>query len=203
MTVASPRIAIIHAVVPAMQPIEMAFKRHWPHALRANLLDDTLAPDLERDGKLTDAMRARIKRLADHAVAAGAHGIIYSCSAFGEAIAAAAAGTAIPVLKPNEPMFEAAIAAGRRIGMIATFAPAVQSMEDEFRGLARKVASAAKLETICVPEAMAAARAGDVATHDRLVAQAAPRLGDCTPSCWRTSRPPRHSKRSRQSSHAP
>ena len=35
------------------------------------------------------------------------------------------------------------------------------------------------LESVCVPEAMAALQAGDGARHDALLAAAAPRLGSC------------------------
>ena len=174
-----PRIALIHAVYVAMAPVESAFKRRWPEAQRVNLVDDALPGDLERDGRLTDDMHARIRRLADHALAAGADGVLFTCSAFGDAIAAAASALPIPVLKPNEAMFEDALRAGTRIGMLATFAPAVASMEEEFRALAKARGIAATLETICVPEAIAAARAGDISMHDRLVTEAAPRLAHC------------------------
>ena len=173
------RIALIHAVAVAMAPIEAAFREAWPEAECANLLDDSLSLDRERDGRLTAAMTGRIRALADYARAVGAHGILFTCSAFGEAIEAAAAAAPVPVLKPNEAMFEAALAKGRRIGMLATFAPSVASMEDEFRALAAAQGSAAIIETYCVPGAMAALRAGDAATHNQLVAEAAPRFRRC------------------------
>ena len=75
-------------------------------------------------------------------------------------------------------MFEAALKAGRRIGMLATFAPSVASMEDEFRQMAAACRSPATIDTYCVPGAMAALKAGDAATHDGLVAAAAPRFAD-------------------------
>lgn len=173
----APRIALIHAVHAAMAPIEQALRTHWPEVVRFNLLDDGLAAALEAEGGQTPAIRERIARLAVHAQATGVAGILYTCSAFGEAIDAVAAGSAMPVLKPNAPMFEAAVHAGRRVGMLATFAPAVVSMEDEFRALAGP--GGATLETVWVPGAMDAARRGDIAAHDALVAAAAPQLAHC------------------------
>jgi hypothetical protein len=180
MNAPGPRIALVHAVTVAMAPIERAFRRDWPQAQLAHLLDDTLAADLERAGTLDAALTARIRRLAEHAVGIGAAGVLFTCSSFGEAIeAASAALSPVPVLKPNEAMFRRALATGRRIGMIATFAPAIAPMEREFQALIAQAGADATIESICVPDAMTAARAGDHAAHDSLVAAAAPRLAHC------------------------
>jgi len=163
----------------AIDPVQDAFRRLWPEAECANILDDSLSLDRERDGVLTEGMTQRIQALAEYGAATGAAGILFTCSAFGEAIEAAAAGLPIPVLKPNEAMFEAALGLGRRIGMLATFAPSVGSMETEFREMADARGTGATVETYCVPGAMAALKAGDGAVHDRLLAEAAARFADC------------------------
>lgn len=173
------RIALVHAVTVAIEPVQEAFRQLWPEAECANILDDSLSLDRERDGMLTEAMKRRIRALAEYGAATGAAGVLFTCSAFGEAIEAAAAQLPIPVLKPNEAMFEAALVVGRRIGMLATFAPSVGSMEHEFREMANTNGRRAAIESYCVPGAMAALKAGDGAEHDRLIAEAAPRFADC------------------------
>jgi len=173
------RIALIHAVAVAMAPVHEAFALLWPAAQCTDLLDTALSVDRERDGELTAAMRRRIATLADYAAGTGAAGILFTCSAFGEAIEAAAAHSPVPVLRPNEAMFEAALAAGNHIGMLATFRPSVAGMEQEFGELAAARGRATRLETICVEGAMRALQEGDGATHDRLIAAAAPRLKHC------------------------
>jgi Asp/Glu/hydantoin racemase len=173
------RVALIHAVVVAMQPIHEAFRRGWPEAELANILDDSLSPDREKDTDLTPAMFSRIDSLARYAIENGAQGVLFTCSAFGEAIEAATKTAKVPVLKPNEAMFTQALSVGRRVGMLATFAPSVASMEDEFRQMARQRQTDATIESYCVPGAMAALRAGDSAKHDALIAEAAPRLRHC------------------------
>lgn len=174
-----PRIALIHAVPVAMAPIEAAFQRLWPQVQRSNLLDDGLSGDLQRAGHLSPALHDRIAHLVDYALESGAQGVLFTCSAFGEAISAAAASAPVPVLKPDEAMFDQALRAGRRIGMIASFAPAVPNMERDFRATAQARGVDVTIESVCVPEAMEAARAGDMARHNRLLAAAAPQLAHC------------------------
>lgn len=173
------RIVLIHAVAVAMAPVEDAFARLWPQAERVNLLDDSLSVDRAASPELTPAMGDRILRLAQYGRDIGADGILFTCSAFGAAIEAAARASPIPVLKPNEAMFEAALAAGARIGMLATFERSIPSMEQEFRDLATARGARAAIVSACVPAAMAALQKGDAATHHAMLAEAVGQLGSC------------------------
>jgi len=179
MTIRRPRIALIHAVTVAMRPVADALAALWPQAQVQHLLDDALSPDRESDGELTDAMRARIVTLARYAHTAGANGILFTCSAFGPAIDDAKAALPVPVLKPNEAMFADALSRGRRVGMLATFAPSVASMEAEFHAMAQSRGVQATLRCECIPAAMQALRDGRGDEHDRLLADAAPAFADC------------------------
>ncbi len=175
----SPRIALIHATPVAMPPVVEAFRQGWPEAETFSILDDGLSTDLARAGSLNAALKQRIASLAAYAASIGVQGILYTCAAFGEAIEAVAQATPMPVLKPNEAMFEAALQRGNRIGLMATFQPAIPSLVQEFEAMAQQRQSAAVLETLCVPEAMAALTAGDVEAHNRCLAAATPRLAHC------------------------
>src|SRR6185295_8106154 len=129
------RITLIHALKHSIVPIETSFKRLWPEARLMNLVDDSLSADLARDGGLTDAMTDRFLSLGRYATGTGADAILFTCSAFGPCIEAVARAHApMPVLKPNEAMVELAAAQGRRIGLLATFAPTLASMPREFPG---------------------------------------------------------------------
>jgi len=162
-----------------MQPVEQAFSLHWPQAEIVHLLDDSLSPDRAGQSVLSPELHARINSLADYAVESGADAILYTCSAFGEAIESAARRLIVPVLKPNESMFEAALKAGKRVGMLATFAPSVDSMEEEFRALAFERHFHTSITTIVVADAMTALKAGDAEQHNSLLADAARGLQGC------------------------
>lgn len=172
------RIALIHALSHSVAPINAAFERDWPEAVRMNLLDDSLSADLARGGKGLDAaMHERFQRLAQYAVDTGAEGILFTCSAFGPCIEAVAQRHAgIPVLKPNEAMVaEAAQGQQGRLGLIATFAATLVSMPPEFPpGIA--------LESLLAEGALDALNAGDAQRHDALIAAQAAALRErgCT-----------------------
>lgn len=170
------RIALIHATPIAVQPVHDAFAALWSEARPIDIMDYSLSPDREAAGRLDEVLSGRIEALARYGVSTGAVAVLFTCSAFGAAIERAAARVDRPVLKPNEAMFEAAMEAGRRIAMICPFAPAAASMEEEFREDAARRGSDATLETVLVPGAIEAVRAGDIATHNRLVADKAATL---------------------------
>jgi Asp/Glu/hydantoin racemase len=176
---ASPRIALIHATPVAIDPIAVAFKRLWPKARTTNLLEDSLSADLAAEGRLTDTMVERFITLARYARGCGADAILFTCSAFGPAIEAARASLDVPVLKPNEAMLEEALAAGTRIGLIATFQPSLPALKGELEDLGRARRMKLTLTTRVVYGALAALHEGQPAEHDRLIAAAAAEMEDC------------------------
>jgi Asp/Glu/hydantoin racemase len=176
------RIALIHATALAVQPIAAAFERLWPQASRMNLLDDSLSVDLARAGSLDRSMIRRFVDLARYARRAGCDAILFTCSAFGPAIEAAAAAVDVPTLKPNEAMFDDALLrcrSGGKLGLVATFEPSLAPMAAELTDKARQAGLAIELRTAFAPQAMQDLAAGRAAEHHRKVAQAAHDLGDC------------------------
>lgn len=166
-----PRIALVHALAHSVEPINSALARDWPQAQRMNLLDDSLSADLAASGRgLDQTMHQRFQRLADYAVDCGADAILYTCSAFGPCIEAVARRHADrPVLKPNQAMVEDAAALAQRIGLVASFAPTLQSMPAEFP-------ASVPLELQLAEGALAALDQGRVDAHDEAVLEAAQAL---------------------------
>ncbi|MEM1381925.1 MAG: aspartate/glutamate racemase family protein [Pseudomonadota bacterium] len=173
-----PRIALIHATRVAIAPIEAAAARLWPEAETISILDESLSVDRQKTVDLSRRLLLRILRLARHAEDADADGILFTCSAFGEAIEEAAERTSVPVMKPNEAMFNDALQYGNRIAMITTFPPAAASMAKEFRDVAKARCSSAVLSTHFCRGALDAKRAGKDTEHDRLIADTAREITD-------------------------
>lgn len=167
------RVALIHALAHSVEPINDAMARDWPDCRRMNLLDDSLSADLAASTTgLDDTMTARFIALADYAVSTGADALLFTCSAFGPCIEAVARRHADrPVLKPNEAMIDDALASGKRIGLVASFAPTLASMPAEFP-------PNCELDTELTEQALAALNRGDVQAHDGFVTDAARRLAE-------------------------
>ena len=185
----APRIALIHATPLAIEPVNTSFKKLWPEASLQNILDDSLSKDHTAAGYLTADMVERFIDLAQYAKRAGCQGILFTCSAFGEAIEAAAAAVAMPTLKPNEAMFEDALRAALNanqndaevlnIGLVATFAASIVSMSEEFNALTAGLERKFKLHSLFVPNAMDALARGHAEEHHRLIAEGVQTMPAC------------------------
>ncbi len=170
---AQPRIVLIHALRDSVAPAMAAMASGWPQARVANLLDDSLSADLAaRHGVIEDSIVDRFLALGRYARATGADGILFTCSAFGVAIDAVKADLRLPVLKPNEAGLEAALAAGRRIALLATFPSTIPSMTHELEAMAAARGIVPTIMTRVVAGALAALQVGDAVRHDALIAAA-------------------------------
>lgn len=180
----APKIALIHATPLAMMPIQEALERLWPDARCMNLLDDSLSSDLATAGSINTELMDRFESLTRYAEAVGAHAVLFTCSAFGSAVEAAAAKAGVPTFKPNEAMFGEALDVcaklGRvgRIGMLSTFSPSVASMRDELLHMASVRGVDVTLRVECPDGAFKALSEGRVDVHDTLVSEAGQKLLD-------------------------
>lgn len=165
----APRIFLIHATPVAIEPINEAFGRLWPEAQLVNLLEDSLPKDLASAGTLTADLKLRFLALASYAVQAGADAILFTCSAFGEAIDLCKEAVNVPVLKPNEAMIEEALTTASRIAILATFEPAITSMSEEFKQTAKLMGKPLELVAYTDASAFKALQAGDESTHNEAI----------------------------------
>lgn len=173
-----PKIYLVHAQPISMAPVEASFRSHWPQARLAHLLDDSIFSDYGLDGCLTDAMIERFRELGRYCAAAHADAILFTCSAFGRAIDAVKRDQSIPVLKPNEAMYDELMTKRGRIALLATFAPSLPSMMAEIEEHMKATGVQLQVDTHLVEGALDALRQNRPDEHNRLIAEAAGAFAD-------------------------
>ena len=168
-----PRIGLVHATPLAIKPAAEAFATHWPEVKLANLLDESLQSDAANSAYDGPAFSERIVTLATYHAACGAEGLLFTCSAFSQAIKAAGRALDVPVLRPDEAAVEQALALAKPVRILCTFPPTlrvVESLVAEFRDDPDQPVAFELIEG-----ALDAIRKGDTKHHDRLIAEAAER----------------------------
>ena len=174
-----PKIYLIHAADVAMPPIVASFRANWPQARIVNLLEDGLMNDLAADGRLTAAMTERFVQIGHYCVKAAADAILFTCSAFGPAIEECRRQVAIPVLKPNEAMYEQLVAKSGTVSLLATFQPSLPSMLAEIAALAKQRGTSVTVRPQLVEGALAALQDNRPDDHNRLIAEMAAKQPGC------------------------
>ena len=127
---------MIHATRLAVEPALAAFREHWPEARPVSLVDESLQLDAANTGYDGPSFTLRILALAEYQVANGAEGLLFTCSAFSDAIKAAGRALEVPVLRPDEAAIEQALGLGEPVRVLVTFAPTlrvVKNLVAEFR----------------------------------------------------------------------
>lgn len=176
--IGQPKIYLVHAMRVSMDPVEASFRSHWPEARLAHLLDDSLFSDFGADKVLTSAMIERFRALGRYCADAHADAILFTCSAFGPAIDAVKRDQKIPVLKPNEALYDDLMTRRGRIALLATFAPSLPSMMAEIEEYAATKGVRPQIDTHLVEGALDALLDNRPDEHNRLIAEAAGRFAN-------------------------
>ena len=125
------KVGLIHALEESEAPIRESFKKIWPEAILNEYSDFQLSVD-RANGLDESSIRSRIIDLGQEAVNDHVDAILYTCSAFGDAIEAAKNKFDLPILKPNESAFQNAISAGVDVNILVTFEPSLELLINEF-----------------------------------------------------------------------
>ncbi|MEY4489055.1 MAG: hypothetical protein RIQ79_1563 [Verrucomicrobiota bacterium] len=165
-------LALIHTSATLVPVFQQLCKAQLPHVDTFNIVDDSLVRAIGAKGSLTADIARRVEAYITSAEAGGADYILVTCSSIGPAVEASAPFCAVPVLRVDQPMTDAAVAAGRRIGVIATLPTTLNPTSDLVRRRAALAGKEIELTPRLVSGAFEALMAGDAATHDTLVAAA-------------------------------
>jgi len=165
-------LALIHTSATLVPVFAQLCKAKLPHVDTFNIVDDSLVRAIGAKGSITPDIAHRVDAYIKSAASGEADYILVTCSSIGPAVEISAKSTAVPVLRVDQPMADRAVAAGRRIGVIATLPTTLNPTADLVR---RRAALAGReivlTERLCAG-AFEALMAGDAEKHDALVGAA-------------------------------
>lgn len=169
---AKKRLGLLHTSATLVPIFEQLCKSKLPGVAVSNLVDDSLIKDVIAHGHLRPQTARRVVQLVAAAEDAGADFIMVTCSSIGAAIETAATLSSVPVLRVDQPMADRAVAAARRIGVIATLPTTLEPTADLIRRRAAVANREIELTARLCEGAFEALMSGDAAKHDAMVAAA-------------------------------
>jgi Asp/Glu/hydantoin racemase len=170
MAEARRRIGVIHATAAAMDPVRAALAAELPAVLALHFLDEGLLDGLNQAGGLTPALIRRLATVVGQADTAGIELVLTTCSGYSPVMDTMRTLCSVPIVTIDEVLFEEAVAAGERLGVIATGERSCGTTARALEAEAARRGRTLHLQTRAVPEAFAALVAGDPAAHDARVA---------------------------------
>lgn len=165
-------LALVHTSATLVPVFQQLCKAQLPNVDTFNIVDDSLVRAIGAKGSLTADIARRVQAYITSAEAGGADYVLVTCSSIGPAVEAAAAFSAVPVLRVDQPMADQAVQTGRRIGVIATLPTTLNPTKDLVQRRATAASKSIELTAVLVEGAFEALMAGDAAKHDALVAAA-------------------------------
>jgi len=161
------RVAVIHTSPLTIDPIRALIAELIPGADVVNFVDDSVLPQLARNGGDVSAVEARLVTYARHAEQVGAQVILNACSSVGEVVAQMRASVAVPVVRIDDAMAEEAVARGDRIGVAATLPTTLAPTVALLRRKAEEAGSRASFDARVATGAFRLLAAGDRQGHDQ------------------------------------
>ncbi|HYF75616.1 MAG TPA: aspartate/glutamate racemase family protein [Symbiobacteriaceae bacterium] len=165
-------LALLHTTPMTVTGLKELAAEHVPGVRIINLLDDSLLADVMAAGGVTPEVEGRMRAYIDQAKVAGADAVLCCCSSVGEVIERARPGAALPVLRIDEPMAEAAVKTGSRIGVVATVGTTLEPTANLIRRKATELGRNVTVEALKVEGAYQALTSGRPDEHDALVLKA-------------------------------
>lgn len=166
------RLGLVHTSATLVPVFAALCKEKLPNVDVFNIADDSLVKGIREAGSLTATISRRVAGYLESAELAGADYIMVTCSSIGPAVEAGAKLMGVPVLRVDQPMADKAVAAGKRIAVIATLSTTLEPTADLIRRRAAIANKKIELTSKLVEGAFEALMAGEGATHDAKVAAA-------------------------------
>lgn len=165
-------LALLHTS-PTLSPLfNELTARIIPGVRVLHFVDESLIKNTIAAGKLEKATMRRLIDLVGSTFDAGADATLVTCSSIGPAVDIAAQLHDRPVLRVDRPMAEKAVAAGSRVGVLATLSTTLAPTAALVRRVAEESGKDIEIVEHVCEGAFEAVMAGDGETHDRIVGEA-------------------------------
>ena len=172
------KVFCVHTAMALVGPLTEIFKQYLPEVKLNHIADDSLIQEVIANNAVTPAVRRRLLSYYNAAADAGADVVFNTCSSVGDIADYGNGYARIPIFRIDQPMAAEAVAKYDRIGVISTLPttldPTCRLLQNEAQKAGRKVVLVEGL----ADGAFAAGQSGDGETHDRLIAEAAPKIAD-------------------------
>lgn len=165
-------LGLVHTSATLVPVFAQLCKEKLPGVNVFNIADDSLVKGIIAAGSLTPTIARRVAAYLESAELAGADYIMVTCSSIGPAVEAAANLIGVPVLRVDQPMADKAVAAGKKIGVVATLRTTLEPTADLISRRATAVGKQIALTSRLCEGAFEALMNGDAAAHDAKVAAA-------------------------------
>ena len=165
-------LALIHTS-PTLTPLfRVLCAAEMPDVEVFHMVDESLIQDTIRAGRLRGITIRRLLGQIASAEAAGADVVMVTCSSIGPGVALAQSLFDLPVVRIDEAMAEEAVRKGTRIGVAATLRTTLEPTIELLKTKAAQAGREIEVVESLTDGAFEAVLAGDVATHDRILADA-------------------------------
>ena len=169
-------VVLIHTVSPLIQLFDRLGNEILPGFRIIHILDEPLLVGIRQRGGLTSSDAAR---LWDHIkMVEGIRGqaVLITCTTISSLVDNLRSFTALPVVKIEEAMIDAAIQFGPHLGVLATNQNALDNVKQMLEARAAQTGRVIDCQGLFVPGAFDAFLNRDLETHNRLVLQAVDNL---------------------------
>ena len=131
------RVTMIHAIAESIPPVQLAFSEEFPEAEVINVLDEGLLIDF--GGQITPNLRRRMTNLIGYCQDNNADAIGLACSVYAPVVDSARDLVDVPLVSSYGPVMADAVAAGNKIGLIASVSGTLRDSEHYLKLAAKEV----------------------------------------------------------------
>jgi Asp/Glu/hydantoin racemase len=166
------RICLIHTAPLMVQLFTPLCRDRLPDVKVTQIINESMLKDTVEAGRVRQPTIDALNTFAEACFKLGTELVMVTCSSIGPAVDLIQSRFQKPVLRIDEPMAEAAVARGRRIGIAATLRTTLDPTSELLLRKAKEAGKEVELVECFCDGAFEAVMAGDADMHDLLVSKA-------------------------------